>query len=90
MQTFLEKKPFSSGIRLSAFAGLAFIASIGTAAAKQAYQPQPHQYYGLYQQSEGGALSRQDRADYDRSGTRGRMGLGASPYHPEGPGNVSN
>jgi hypothetical protein len=28
-----------------------------------------------------------DRKDYDESGTRGRLGLGASPYHPEGPGN---
>lgn len=26
---------------------------------------------------------------YDRSGTLGRQGLGASPFHPEGPGNVS-
>lgn len=31
----------------------------------------------------------QDRAAYDCSGTRGRMGLGASPMHPEGPGNVT-
>ncbi len=27
---------------------------------------------------------------YNRSGTAGRMGLGASPLHPEGPGNVTN
>jgi hypothetical protein len=26
---------------------------------------------------------------YDRSGTLGRQGLGASPLHPEGPGNAS-
>ncbi|WP_148210609.1 hypothetical protein [Beijerinckia indica] len=25
---------------------------------------------------------------YHNSGTAGRMGLGADPYHPEGPGNV--
>lgn len=31
-----------------------------------------------------------DRKAYDESGTRGRMGLGADPAHPEGPGNVSN
>ncbi|WP_395698608.1 hypothetical protein [Methylocella sp.] len=31
----------------------------------------------------------QDRARYDCSGTRGRMGLGASPFNPEGPGNPS-
>jgi hypothetical protein len=28
-----------------------------------------------------------DRKDYGESGTIGRLGLGASPYHPEGPGN---
>ncbi len=31
-----------------------------------------------------------DRRDYDWSGTRGRMGLGADPAHPEGPGNAPN
>lgn len=30
-----------------------------------------------------------DRTEFDRSGTRGRLGLGVSPFHPEGPGNVS-
>jgi hypothetical protein len=25
--------------------------------------------------------------EYNQSGTLGRLGLGASPYHPEGPGN---
>jgi hypothetical protein len=28
--------------------------------------------------------------EYHQSGTLGRMGLGASPYHPEGPGNFSS
>ncbi len=27
---------------------------------------------------------------FDRSGTRGRLGLGANQARPEGPGNVSN
>jgi len=31
-----------------------------------------------------------DRKGYGESGTRGRMGLGADPAHPEGPGNVSD
>ncbi|PNE12460.1 MAG: hypothetical protein CR217_03600 [Beijerinckiaceae bacterium] len=35
------------------------------------------------------APSRLDRALFHRSGTRGRQGLGASPLHPEGPGNVT-
>ena len=36
----------------------------------------------------GYSLQSQDQAIYDCSGTRGRIGLGASPFHPEGPGNV--
>ncbi len=28
--------------------------------------------------------------DFNMSGTRGRLGLGANAAHPEGPGNVSN
>jgi hypothetical protein len=28
------------------------------------------------------------RKAYDKSGTPGRLGLGADPAHPEGPGNV--
>ena len=31
-----------------------------------------------------------DRKAYDELGTRGRMGLGADPAHPEGPGNFSD
>jgi hypothetical protein len=31
-----------------------------------------------------------DRFRYGYSGTRGRMGLGADPAHPEGPGNFSS
>jgi hypothetical protein len=31
-----------------------------------------------------------DRKVFGESGSRGRMGLGADPAHPEGPGNVSN
>jgi hypothetical protein len=31
-----------------------------------------------------------DREAFDESGTRGRMGLGADPAHPEGPGNFSD
>jgi hypothetical protein len=90
MQTFLEKKIVRSGRYVLAFAGLAIVASIGAATAQQAYPVQPRQYYGLVNGDLGGISSRQDRADFDRSGTRGRMGLGASPYHPEGPGNVTD
>ena len=40
--------------------------------------------------AEGRSAADWDRYRYDYSGTRGRMGLGASPYHPEGPGNFSS
>jgi hypothetical protein len=92
MQTSMETRIVRSGLRVLAFAGLASILSVGAVSAQEAYPPRASQYYSLYEQNPGAgaALSRQDRADFDRSGTRGRMGLGASPYHPEGPGNVSD
>jgi hypothetical protein len=58
------------------------------------YEP-PQGYYGSPppvnppQQwlAEGRSVAGWDRYRYDYSGTRGRMGLGADPMHPEGPGN---
>lgn len=35
------------------------------------------------------APSHWDRHKFHHSGTRGRLGLGADPAHPEGPGNPS-
>jgi hypothetical protein len=91
MQTSSEKRPVR-GFRVLAFAGLASIIALGTASAQQAYQPRANQYYGLYQQNPGGGPSAMgnDNNRFDRSGTRGREGLGASPYHPEGPGNATD
>lgn len=40
--------------------------------------------------AEGRSVQDWDRYRYDYSGTRGRMGLGADPAHPEGPGNFSS
>lgn len=40
--------------------------------------------------AEGRSVQDWDQFRYDYSGTRGRMGLGASPLHPEGPGNFSS
>ncbi len=52
--------------------------------------PAPAPGYDPYDPCEpGDSAQSQDRAAYDCSGTRGRMGLGASPFHPEGPGNVT-
>jgi hypothetical protein len=70
-------------------------ATSGAAGAKeQKSDQQPanaREYYSFVDQPSGGpAVSRWDRTRFDRSGTRGREGLGADPVHPEGPGNVSN
>lgn len=40
--------------------------------------------------AEGRSAAAWDRYRYDESGTRGRLGLGADPMHPEGPGNFSS
>jgi hypothetical protein len=49
-----------------------------------------NQYHGPNQNPPAGlAPSRADRAKFNRSGTRGREGLGEDPAHPEGPGNVT-
>jgi hypothetical protein len=40
--------------------------------------------------AEGRSIQDWDRLRYGYSGTRGRMGLGADPAHPEGPGNFSS
>jgi hypothetical protein len=74
------------------------VASVGTVAAGELYLSSPaNQYYSPYENdgrfeepNPGVAPSRADRNQFDRSGTRGRQGLGASPLHPEGPGNVSD
>ncbi len=71
------------------------VASVGPVAADERFPS--NQYYGPYENSgpfvkpnPGLAPSREDRNTFFRSGTRGRQGLGASPIHPEGPGNVSD
>jgi hypothetical protein len=45
--------------------------------------------YGAYQ-NQPPCTSQDDcnRKAYDESGTPGRIGLGANPAHPEGPGNM--
>ena len=76
------------------FAAALLIASAGAAAAQAAPPHKPvkaNQYYGLYEGSSGGLTPAQiDHRTFDRSGTRGREGLGASPLHPEGPGDVED
>lgn len=76
--------------------------SVGAALAQTYYGSQnprhpPRGYYGSPPPvnpppewlAEGRSLAAWDRYRHDYSGTRGRMGLGANPMHPEGPGNFS-
>ncbi len=77
-------------IRTFALAGLALAVSIGAASASVSQTKAVHAnaFYGLYQGSANASSS--DMARFDRSGTRGRLDLGASAFHPEGPGNVAD
>jgi hypothetical protein len=56
------------------------------------YPSTPPSYYSVMPHLMTGrsVATRSDRIRYRHSGTRGREGLGASPRHPEGPGNVSD
>ena len=83
----------NSGAHRSITMGVAtavLLASVGMAAAQPRYHLPTEQFYSTHQGPNQVAPSRWDRIRYDRSGTRGREGLGASPGHPEGPGNVSD
>ncbi|HUB65087.1 MAG TPA: hypothetical protein VL996_11725 [Methylocella sp.] len=90
--------PSASVRRKIATVGLAaatLAAAMGSACAQQGPWLRYNQEFGLYQgnytnPAVQASPSRTDRAGFDRSGTRGREGLGATPAHPEGPGGVSN
>jgi hypothetical protein len=68
-----------------AFIGMALVMP-GAVVAKDASHAAPpanaDQYYGLYQNQS------QAIGTFDHSGTIGRDGRGANPFHPDGPGNV--
>lgn len=62
------------------------VASMCVVAAQEQHE---HPQYGFYQNRPPcTAFDDCGRKAYDESGTPGRMGLGADPAHPEGPGNV--
>jgi hypothetical protein len=66
--------------------------ALGEARCKHCYRPRadeysPREYYQV--QPPCMSLDACDRKAYGESGTRGRLGLGADPAHPEGPGNPS-
>lgn len=82
-------------MKILAIALIGSALAISAAAANDAPQASrpanAERYYGLYQNpSQALAAPGADDDAFDDSGTRGRQGLGASPFHPEGPGNVND
>jgi hypothetical protein len=79
----------TTSIRRFTLAGLATAAMIGSAAAQDKVIA-PGQYAALYAGDIYASSAYADRVAYNHSGSRGRLDLGASPMHPEGPGNFSD
>jgi hypothetical protein len=66
---------------VSSFAGVAF-------AHNTQVSPRAQDYVAHYDSMSAAPII--TNGDFNMSGTRGRLGLGANAAHPEGPGNVSN
>jgi hypothetical protein len=92
MKTWTEKAVARHGARKIGLAVAMLMTSMGVIAAHERYPSGADLYYHayLFYEHHSIAPSRRDRFRFDRSGTRGRMGLGADTAHPEGPGNVSD
>jgi hypothetical protein len=92
MSQFLHMACLDQAAKIG-LAFVVFLGSTGIVRAQMQYPAGPDTYYrypnGIYEYRSV-APSRWDRYRFHRSGTRGRMGLGADPNHPEGPGNVSD
>lgn len=72
-------------------AAAAMLAGVGAAAARDRSPADATHYYGMAQTGSNAAAAQvRDGSAFDASGTRGRIGLGESPFHPEGPGNFSD
>ena len=85
-----KKADAPSGTWTMGLAAAMLAAAIGIASAQELYPSSAgQQYYANAKPDPQLAPSRRDRARFNRSGTRGRQGLGASPLHPEGPGNAT-
>ncbi|MGH6837885.1 MAG: hypothetical protein ACREDT_03635 [Methylocella sp.] len=83
-----KKSACAYGARIMGLAAAMLAAAAGIAGGQELYPSRADQIYGANAKLKPQlAPSRRDRARFNRSGTRGRQGLGASPLHPEGPGN---
>ncbi len=95
MHIRINKMAASHRAQKIGLAAVILCVSVGTVAADERYPSSPangpYENNGPFEKPNPSlAPSRVDRNAFDRSGTRGREGLGASPLHPEGPGNVSD
>jgi len=92
MNTLTRRGPSHGKATVSGLVAVMLMASVSVVAAQQPYPSAPNPYYGGAPRHEyrSVAPSRWDRFRFDHAGTRGRLGLGASPLRPEGPGNVSD
>jgi hypothetical protein len=91
MYTWMNKWAYPCKACKIGLAVAVLVALTGGAMAQPRYLFRADQFYSIYPgPNQEAAPSRWDRARFDRSGTRGRYGLGASPARPEGQGNVSD
>jgi len=77
-------------VRTLAFASLAVIASMGAASAAQMQLVSRDGYSFAGNPAVAGAPVSWTGPYYGHSGSIGRLNFGASPRHPEGPGNFSD
>ncbi|MGA7385127.1 MAG: hypothetical protein WBW81_10705 [Methylocella sp.] len=86
MKTWSQKALARHKAQKIGLAVAALVASMRVGAAQEQYEQPQHGFY----QNHPSCTSLDDcyRRVFDNSGTPGRMGLGADPAHPEGPGNV--
>lgn len=87
MKAWSEKTRAHHKLQKIGLAATVLLASVRVVVAQEQYAPP--QYGSYHNPAPCTSLADCDRKAYDKSGTRGRMGLGADPAHPEGPGNVS-
>jgi hypothetical protein len=85
------EKSMRSFSKVLAITTISMLASGGAIAQMSYYEfgPAPP-YLPAGRIAQGRPVQELDQLRYGYSGTRGRMGLGADPAHPEGPGNFSS
>jgi hypothetical protein len=83
--TNIQERGMKTGPKMlaAALGAAAAILTLGEICAQAAQRRTAHQFPRRH------STAARDRAAFHHSGTRGRMGLGASPHRPEGPGNAT-